>query len=76
MPCDKRDTALFDLMESIMSITPETETKRLLATAQTIARDVLGDASEAAVLAVFHRLCAETDMAGPSFDDDRIARTH
>ncbi|GGX30408.1 hypothetical protein GCM10007242_41280 [Pigmentiphaga litoralis] len=67
MTYNTRDTHLSDMLETIMGITPVSETKRLLKQAKDIANEVLGDCSELTVIAVFQRLCAETDMAGPDF---------
>ncbi|GGX11308.1 hypothetical protein GCM10007242_16760 [Pigmentiphaga litoralis] len=76
MTFDTRDTPLSEMLETIMSITPASETRRLLEQARAIANDVLGAPSEVAVIAVFQRLCAETDMAGPDFPEEGMQARH
>jgi hypothetical protein len=67
MTYDTRETQLSNMLETIMGITPKSETRRLLKEAKEISNDVLGDCTELTIIAVFQRLCAETDMAGPDF---------
>jgi len=48
-----------------MHPTPESETRRLLQLALDICEEVPGGASDFLKIAVFHRLCLETDLAKP-----------